>query len=155
VAFKSTSKTISIGENAVFEMSALNPVGGKEMQVQLTVKPPSGISIYSTNFARSGGGLSEAKYTLPAGSGAKGLSLEIIGNEQGTYQIDADIYYAFPDGESHSQKQTLTLEVQSPDSKGTGYSASAVFIPSSPGFGAWATVLSLFSGMALLIAKRN
>ncbi|MCK5109412.1 MAG: PEGA domain-containing protein, partial [Methanosarcinales archaeon] len=51
VYFGTTRTTIKKGEDAIFTLSAVNPIGNPPMTVQLILKPPNGVSVTSSSFA--------------------------------------------------------------------------------------------------------
>ncbi len=57
VYFGTTRTTINKGEDAIFTLSAVNPIGNPPMTVQLILKPPSGVSVTSSSFAKAGSGI--------------------------------------------------------------------------------------------------
>ncbi len=116
VAFQCTKKEIDVGETAVFDLGVMNPLGGKTMNVQLVVRPPSGVSVSGSYFATSAGGMYQAEYTLEPGSDVRTISLEMIGNEEGKHDVEADVFYSFEEGKSYSRHDTLSLDVKSSDS---------------------------------------
>jgi uncharacterized repeat protein (TIGR01451 family) len=71
VLFQSTKNTINKGENAVFTLGALNPIGRKNMIVELILKAPSGVSVSGISFVKSGGGMYQATYEIEPGKGMK------------------------------------------------------------------------------------
>ncbi len=134
VAFQCTKQEINVGETAVFDLGVMNPLGGKTMNVQLVVRPPSGVSVSGSYFATSGGGMYQAEYTLEPGSDVRIISLEMIGNEEGIHDVEADVFYSFEEDKSYSQHDTLSLDVKASDSPfSSGGSRGSVkgFIPES------------------------
>ena len=116
VAFQCTKKEIDVGETAVFDLGVMNPLGGKTMNVQLVVRPPSGVSVSGSYFTTSAGGMYQAGYTLEPGSDVRTISLEIIGNEEGKHDVEADVFYSFEEGKSYSRHDTLSLDVKASNS---------------------------------------
>jgi PGF-CTERM protein len=111
VHFKSTKLTINKGENAVFTLGALNPIGRKNMTVELILKTPSGVSVSGISFVKSGGGMYQATYEIEPGEGMKLITVNLIGNELGSHKIEAEVHYTVPDGEVKTQHEMLTLTV--------------------------------------------
>ena len=111
VHFQSTKNTINRGENAVFTLGALNPIGRKNMTVELILKTPSGVSVSGISFVKSGGGMYQATYEIEPGEGMKLITVNLIGNELGSHKIEAEVHYTVPDGEVKTQHEMLTLTV--------------------------------------------
>ncbi len=116
VAFQCTKKELNVGETAVFDLGVMNPLGGKTMNVQLVVRPPSGVSVSGSYFVSSGGGMYQAEYTLEPGSEVRTISLEMIGNEVGKHDVEADVFYSFEEDKTYSQHDTLSLDIKASDS---------------------------------------
>ena len=111
VVFQSTKKTIKKGENAVFTLGALNPIGRKNMTVELILKTPSGVSVSGISFVKSGSGMYQATYEIEPGGEMKFITMNIIGNELGTHNIEAEVHYSVPDGKVMTQHEMLTITV--------------------------------------------
>jgi hypothetical protein len=111
VYFQSTKDTINKGENAVFTLGALNPIGRKNMTVELILKAPSGVLVSGISFVKSGAGMYQATYEIEPGEGMKCITVNLIGNELGTHNIEAEVYYLVPDGEVMTQHEMLTITV--------------------------------------------
>jgi hypothetical protein len=111
VYFQSTKNTINRGENAVFTLGALNPIGRKNMTVELILKAPSGVSVSGISFVKSGGGMYQATYEIEPGEGMKFITVDLIGNDLGTHKIEAEVHYTVLDGEEMTQHEMLTITV--------------------------------------------
>ena len=111
VYFQSTKGTINKGENAVFTLGALNPIGRKNMTVELILKAPSGVSVSGISFGKSGGGMYQATFEIEPGEGMKFITVNLIGNDLGTHKIEAEVHYTVPDGEVMTQQEMLTITV--------------------------------------------
>jgi hypothetical protein len=109
VLFQSTKNTISRGENAVFTLGALNPIGRKNMTIELILKAPSGVSVSGISFVKSGGGMYQATYEIEPGEGMKFITVDIIGNELGIHKIEAEVHYSVPGGEVLTQYEKRYL----------------------------------------------
>jgi hypothetical protein len=131
VYFGTTRTTINKGEDAIFTLSAVNPIGNPPMAVQLILKPPSGFSVTSSSFAVSGVGSYTCNRTIEAGDNMLPLEVCLIGNEVGTHEIKSEVHYMFEGSpKSPPQCETLTLVVE-PGSTPTPMPTSEP----SPGFG--------------------
>jgi len=114
VYFTSTRLKIQIGEEAIFELSAVNPTEDSTMNVQLRLKPPSGVSVTKIVFVEYGAGVYGNDYILNPGE-KKSFSIGIRANEAGEYEVKAETRYSL-EGEDkiHMQDETLTLIVEEP-----------------------------------------
>ena len=92
VYFGSTKTEIKEGENAIIILSAVNPIGNLPMNVQLILKPPSGVSIYKTDWIEGGVGSYEGEFVLEPGD-VRGISIGMHINQPGTHYVNSEIYY--------------------------------------------------------------
>ncbi|MEA1863847.1 MAG: PEGA domain-containing protein [Euryarchaeota archaeon] len=156
VYFGTTRTAITKGEDAVFTLSAVNPIGNPPMTVQLILKPPSGVSVTSSSFAKSGSGIYTCTQTIEPGDNVRSIEVRLVGGQVGTHEITSEVYYQF-DGNSKSpiRYETLTLVVDEPDSPITPFkSGSAAAGAELPGFAAVVAVAGLLL-VVLLIGRRK
>ena len=92
VYFGSTKTEIKEGENAIIILSAVNPIGNPPMNVQLILKPSSGVSIYKTDWIKGGVGSYGGEFVLEPGD-VRGISIGMHVNQPGTHYVDSEIYY--------------------------------------------------------------
>ena len=139
VYFGTTRTTIKKGEDAIFTLSAVNPIGNPPMTVQLILKPPSGVSVTSSSFAKAGSGIYTCTQTIESGDNVRSIEVRLTGNQAGTHEIESEVYYQFEGSpKSPTRYETLTLVVDDPD--------SAPLTPTpkpSPGFAAVVAIIGL------------
>jgi hypothetical protein len=113
VYFGTTRTTIKKGEDVIFTLSAVNPIGNPSMTVQLILKPPSGVSVTSSSFAKAGSGIYTCTQTIESGDNVRSIEVRLTGNQAGTHEIESEVYYQF-EGSSKSpiRYDTLTLIVE-------------------------------------------
>ncbi|MHC1596387.1 MAG: PEGA domain-containing protein, partial [Candidatus Syntropharchaeales archaeon] len=113
VYFGTTRTAINKGEDAIFTLSAVNPIGNPSMTVQLILKPPSGVSVTSSSFAKAGSGIYTCTQTIESGDNVRSIEVRLTGNQIGTHEIASEVYYQF-DGspKSPTRYETLTLIVE-------------------------------------------
>ena len=117
VYFGTTRTTIKKGEDAIFTLSAVNPIGNPPMTVQLILKPPSGVSVTSSSFAKAGSGIYTCTQTIESGDNLRSIEVHLTGNEVGTHEIESEVYYLFEGGsKSPTRYETLMLVVDDLDS---------------------------------------
>ena len=134
VYFGTTRTMIEKGEDAIFTLSAVNPIGNPPMTVQLILKPPSGVSVTSSSFAKAGAGIYTCTQVIESGDNVRSIKTHLMGDQVGTHEIASEVYYQF-DGspKSPTRYETLTLIVEPAThvtTFNTGERASMV-----PGFG--------------------
>ena len=144
VYFGTTRTTINKGEDAIFTLSAVNPIGNPPMTVQLILKPPSGVSVTSSSFAKAGSGIYTCTQTIESGDNVRSIEVRLTGNEVGTHEIASEVYYQF-DGSPKSQTRydMLTLVVEQ-DTRSVDSESEAREIV-VPGFGAMVAVMGLLA----------
>ena len=117
VYFGTTRTMINKGEDAIFTLSAVNPIGNPLMTVQLILKPPTGVSVTSSSFAKAGSGIYTCTQTIESGDNVRSIEVRLTGNEVGTHEIESEVYYMFEgSSKSPTRYDTLTLVVDDPDS---------------------------------------
>jgi len=83
------------------------------MTVQLILKPPSGVSVTSSSFAKSGSGIYTCTQTIESGDNVRSIEVRLTGNEVGTHEIASEVYYQFEGSpKSPTRYETLTLIVE-------------------------------------------
>ena len=144
VYFGTTRTTISKGEDAIFTLSAINPIGNPPMTVQLILKPPSGISVASSSFAKAGSGIYTCTHAIESGDNVRSVEVRLTGNEVGTHKIESEVYYQFRGSpKSPTRYETHTLIVE-PDTRSADSESEAREIV-VPGFGAMVAVMGLLA----------
>jgi len=83
------------------------------MTVQLILKPPSGVSVTSSSFAKAGSGIYTCTQTIESGDTVRSIEVHLTGGQAGTHEIASEVYYRF-DGspKSPTRYETLTLIVE-------------------------------------------
>ncbi|MCW3142232.1 MAG: PGF-CTERM sorting domain-containing protein, partial [Methanophagales archaeon] len=147
---------IGIGEEAIFILTAVNPTEDSTMNVQLRLKPPSGVSVTGTAFVEYGAGVYGADYVLNPGD-EKSFSVRIQANEEGEYEVKAETRYRLEgEDEPKMQEETLKLIVTP-----TRLTPSPLPIPSPtptpkpPGFKAVFAIASLLTIAYLVLRRRK
>ena len=142
VYFGTTRTAIGKGEDAIFTLSAVNPIGNPSMIVQLILKPPSGVSVTSSSFAKAGSGIYTCTQTIEPGDNVRSIEVHLMGGQIGTHEIASEVYYQFTGSpKSPTRYETLTLIVASAPHVTTFDTGEPETIV--PGFGVVAVVVGL------------
>jgi len=146
VYFGTTKTMIHKGENAIFTLSAVNPIGNPPIEVQLILKPPSCVSVTSSSFAKGASGIYTCTQTIESGDNVRSINVDLTGNQVGTHEIESQVYYLF-DGSPRSPTQydTLTLVVE-PNPLPTE--------AESPGFAVVVTILVFMIAACIIIRNK-
>ncbi|MCK4459713.1 MAG: hypothetical protein KAU52_08330 [Methanosarcinales archaeon] len=151
VYFGTTRTTIKKGEDAIFTLSAVNPIGNPSMTVQLILKPPSGVSVTSSSFAKAGSGIYTCTQAIESGDNVRSIEVRLTGGQVGTHEIASEVYYMFEGGsKSPTRYETLTLIVE-PEPPATTLNSGE---PENmvPGF---AAVVAITGLLAVCIRRRR
>jgi PGF-CTERM protein len=101
---------VVLGEDILLKLSAVNLITKPTMHVQVIVIPPSGMSVTSSAFAKSGAGQYTTTYELEPGSG-KDIEVAIRSNQVGDFDVNGRIIYYFGDDRDDAEDHTLTLPI--------------------------------------------
>ena len=103
---------VELGEDVLLKLSAVNIIGNPVMHVQVIIIPPSGWSVTSSEFAKSGAGQYTTTYELESGGG-KDIEVRIVPNQIGDeFQVEGRIIYYFGDDVSTREDHTLSLPIK-------------------------------------------
>ena len=112
------------------------------MTVQLILKPPSGVSVTSSSFAKGASGIYTCTQAIESGDNVRSIGVHLTDNQAGMHEIESEVYYMFEGSpKSPTQYETLTLIVE-PGSTPT----PAPTPKPSPGF------VAVVAGIGLLAA---
>jgi PGF-CTERM protein len=137
---------VVLGEDILLKLSAVNLITKPTMHVQVIIIPPSGMSVTSSAFAKSGAGQYTTTYELEPGSG-KDIEVAIRSNQVGEFDVNGRIIYYFGDDRDDAEDHTLTLPITVRAEPGADQtqSQSEAKESSTPGFGAVVAIIGLFA----------
>ena len=102
---------VVLGEDVLLKLSAVNIIGNPLMRVQVIIIPPSGWSVTSSEFAKSGAGQYTTTYDIKEGVG-RDIEVRIMPNQIGDdFQVQGRIIYYFGDDSDAREDHTLTLPI--------------------------------------------
>ncbi|RZN42508.1 MAG: DUF2341 domain-containing protein [Methanosarcinales archaeon] len=139
---------VVLGEDILLKLSAVNLITKPAMHVQVIIIPPSGMSVTSSAFAKSGAGQYTTTYELEPGTG-KDIEVAIRSNQVGDFDVNGRIIYYFGDDCEGAEDHTLVLPITvraelEPGAERTE-SSSGSKGASVPGFGVVVTGMILFA----------
>ena len=102
---------VVLGEDILLKLSAVNLITKPIMHVQVIIIPPSGMSVTSSAFAKSGAGQYTTTYELEPGTG-KDIEVAIRSNQVGDFDVNGRIIYYFGDDREHAEDHTLNLPIK-------------------------------------------
>nr|QNO49570.1 hypothetical protein IDCAPMJN_00006 [Methanosarcinales archaeon ANME-2c ERB4] len=139
---------VVLGEDILLKLSAVNLITKPTMHVQVIIIPPSGMSVTSSAFAKSGAGQYTTTYELEPGSG-KDIEVAIRSNQVGDFDVNGRIIYYFGDDREDAEDHTLTLPItvraEAEPGADQTQSQSEAKESSTPGFGVVVAVIGLFA----------
>ena len=145
---------VVLGEDVLLKLSAVNIIGNPTMHVQVIIIPPSGWSVTSSEFAKSGAGQYTTTYELESGGG-KDIEVRIVPNQIGDdFQVEGRIIYYFGDDLATREDHTLNLPITVRAKPDDGQKPSTDSEESkTPGFGVLVAVIGLL--MTAYLIKRK
>lgn len=110
VYFPKSRYEVIEGEDVNVVLSAVNPIGNPKMEALLILKPPgNGISTYESD-CKGFSGQCTGRFEIEPGDSIRSVSVRMRAEKAGEYQIDAEVYYQFENGQrSPTRYETLTL----------------------------------------------
>ena len=143
---------IVLGENVLLKLSAVNIIGNPTMHVQVIIIPPSGWSVTSSEFAKSGAGQYTTTYELESGGG-KDIEVRIVPNQIGDdFQVEGRIIYYFGNDLTTREDHTLNLPIKV-RTETDGPTSPPQPTEPSPGFGLIAAFCSILVVLYLRIRR--
>ncbi len=122
---------VVIKDNILLKLSAVNLITKPVMHVQVIVIPPSGMSVASSGFARSGAGQFTSDYEIEPGVG-RDIEVAIVANQVGNFTVEGRVVYYFGDDMENAEDYTLQLPIRV-RSVGAGPGPSVPAQTSTPG----------------------
>lgn len=102
---------VEVGENIVLILSAVNLITKPEMTVQVILKPPSGMSVTSSEFAVAGAGQYTTTYNLKSGF-ARNIEIMLKTTQPGDFTVEGRVIYYFGTDLSTQEDHMLNLPVK-------------------------------------------
>lgn len=106
---------VILGENIQIKLSAVNLITNPVMRVQVILIPPSGMSVTSSEFSKSGAGQFTTNYDLAPGDG-KDIEIKIKANQIGNFDVTGRIIYYLGNetDKVEDSTQNLLIKVRGP-----------------------------------------
>lgn len=102
---------VQLGDNILLRLSAVNYITKPKMTVQVIIIPPSGMSVISTEFAKTVAGQYTTNYELQPGDG-KDIEVKIVPNQIGDFKVKGKIVYYFGDDKEQGEYHDLDLPIK-------------------------------------------
>ncbi|NLN44765.1 MAG: CUB domain-containing protein [Methanosarcina sp.] len=102
---------ITLGEDILLRLSAVNLITKPTMHVQVILLPPSGMSVTSSEFIQSGAGQYTTTYELEPGAG-KDIEVRIKSNQIGDFDVNGRVIYYFEGDLENAEDHKLILPIK-------------------------------------------
>lgn len=137
---------VEVGEDVLLKLSVVNLITKPNMTVQVIIKPPSGMSVTSSEFSQSGAGQFTSKYTLKPGD-IRDIEVSLKPNEAGKFYVEGWVVYYFGDNITTKKEVILNEPI-------TVRPAGAVTSTQTPqdggGSDGTSTIIGLFAIIAMI-----
>lgn len=102
---------VELGEEILLKLSAVNLISKPVMHLQVIILPPSGMSVTTSEFSKSGAGQFTADYELAPGD-LRDIEVKIKSNQVGEFEVQGRIIYYFGEDNAQSEDHTLRLPIR-------------------------------------------
>ncbi len=102
---------VEVGENIVLKLSAINLITKPVMTVQIILKPPSGMTVTSSDFVAAGAGQYTSTYKLESGS-ARNIEIMMQTTQTGDFTVEGRVIYYFGTDQTNVEDHTLKLPIK-------------------------------------------
>ncbi len=97
---------VVVGEDVLLKLSVVNLITKPVMNVQVILKPPSGMSVTSTEFSQGAAGQYTSTYKLDPGA-TRDIELRLKPNEAGNFIVEGWVVYYFGDNITSKKEEIL------------------------------------------------
>ncbi|MEA1894260.1 MAG: LamG-like jellyroll fold domain-containing protein [Euryarchaeota archaeon] len=101
---------VVMGEDILLKLSAVNKITKPTMTLQVILIPPSGMSVTSADFVKSGAGLYTSTYVIEPGIG-RDIEVGIRSNQVGDFVVNGEVIYYFGDDKENAEEHLLSLPI--------------------------------------------
>ncbi|VVB87695.1 Uncharacterised protein [uncultured archaeon] len=97
---------VVVGEDVLLRLSVVNLITKPVMSVQVIIKPPSGMSVSSTEFTQGAAGQYTSTYKLEPGA-TRDIEVRLKPNEIGDFTVEGWVVYYFGDDITSKKEEIL------------------------------------------------
>ncbi len=153
VSLQGEKTDVTLREDILLRLSAINLITKPLMHVQVILIPPSGMSVTSSEFSKFAAGQFSANYELPPGDG-RDIEVRMRSNQVGDFNVNGRIVYYFGDDKEKAEDQTLNLPIKVRNEESQTMPAGSADVPAkAPGFGGEIAIIGVLF-IAIYIRKR-
>ncbi len=99
---------VCVNEEAIFELTVVNPLSNPKAYLQLTLMAPPGVTVYAGQGVKGGSGLVTTNAVLEPGD-ATTIRIRIIAVEPGNKIVSGTVFYWF-EGENKQDARRIDLD---------------------------------------------
>ena len=135
---------MTVGDDIILDLSAINLITKPTMTVQLILKVPSGMSVTSAEFTQAGAGQYTATFAVEPGK-MKDIGVHIRANQPGSFNVVGDILYYFGEDKTTAERTMENLPVTVRQATLSAETASNGNSGGNSGLG-WPTIVGIVIG---------
>lgn len=149
---RTDKNVVMVGEEVPLTLSAMNIITKPPMTFQLILTIPTGMSVTSTEFSKSGAGqYSSIEYDVEPGE-TRYIGARVKPNQEGTYKIEGRIVYYFAGEETNKKDEVIPLYVKVNEEEDQEQIAKK---PDIPGFSLFMSMFTLLFTAIQVIRKKK
>ncbi len=104
-----------VGQEFSLTLSVVNLITNPDMTVQVILRPPSGMSVTSSEFTSVGIGQYVGVFKIKSGD-ARAIKIYVIPNEPGKFKIRGTIVYYFNENKEDAKRKDISIPIEVVDS---------------------------------------
>ncbi len=101
---------VYLGQDILLKLSVINYISNPNMNLQVIIVPPSGMSVTSSEFSKTAAGQYASNYELAPGDG-RDIEINMRSNEAGQFSVKGRIVYYFGEQKDKSQYYETDLPI--------------------------------------------
>ena len=154
IDIRGTKTTVEEGEDVILTLSAINLITKPKMALQVILTVPSGMSVSSMNFVKSGSGQYTADFEVGSGQ-SRFIEVRANTNQEGSYTIHGKLIYYFEGNKSTAKYEELKLPITVNQKKNTDtpIQNDSKLPKTTPGFSTLGFTIGIITSFIILYRK--
>ena len=141
-----------VGQEFSLTLSVVNLIKNPNMTLQVILRPPSGMSVVSSEFAQVGMGQYTGTFFVKPG-GSKAVKINVMPNNAGNFTIRGTIVYYFGNDKKNATIKEISVPIEVVEAKNSKNPNLLTF--KIPGFNIALAVIGLIAAMIYTIRRRS
>ncbi len=100
-----------VGQEFSLTLSVVNLIKNPNMTLQVILRPPSGMSVVSSEFAQSGVGIYTGTFFVKPGE-SKAVKITVVPNNAGNFTIKGTIVYYFGNDKKNATVREISIPIE-------------------------------------------